>query len=139
MTLDCQALVHLLHNLEYTGWPYHGSYSQFQQELNDYIKNQRRPFTLGDDKKILKSNDLHETAKIIDRPYGLVAQRREMLEERKTRKPYTGYEDEIILTTKNLRSAAKLMKRDYTAVWQHRRRLLRRRAHVRPTVHKPAE
>ena len=139
MTLDCQALVRLLHNLEYTGWPYHGSYSQFQQELNDYIKNQRRPFTLADDKKILKSNDLHKTAEIIDRPYDLVAQRREMLEERKTRKPYTGYEDEIILTTKNLRSAAKLMKRDYTAVWQHRRRLLRRRAHVRPTVHKPAE
>ena len=139
MTDDCQILVHLLHSFKYTGWPYHGSYSQFQQELNGYIKNQRRPFTLGDDKKILKSNDLHETAKIIDRPYDLVAQRREMLEERKTRKPYTGYEDEIILTTKNLRSAAKLMKRDYTAVWQHRRRLLRRRAHVRPTVHKPAE
>ena len=161
MTLDCQALVHLLHNLEYTGWPYHGSYSQFQQELNDYIgrykdwisrgrgdccEQTRRVFTLEEDKKILRSDDLHKMAEALGRKYNSVIRRKELLDERRgmppkgkrIRRPWTPYEDEIILKTDNLHGTAELLKRNYKRVSERRARL-RRRAHVRPTVHKPSE
>ncbi|HBR01552.1 MAG TPA: hypothetical protein DD738_02980 [Ruminiclostridium sp.] len=84
--VEARALIHLLCSLEYTGWTYKGSYSQFQREINDYIAKYKRKvrqrgakFTVEEDKKILKSKNLPELADRLGMRFDVILNRRKAL------------------------------------------------------------
>lgn len=104
-TLDVRALCHCLCNLEWTGESYRGSREQFHEDMSRYISKfqqhrhvelmeekgspskiaeppKRRAFTPEEDKMILQSKNIYETAKILGRKEGTVCCRRKLLRRR---------------------------------------------------------